>query len=284
MRTLPTSSTRGQARNSGTRLRPISPIPCAGDDPIFPSTPNASATLGLRAILPAALVLFSVLIAACAPCRAQVEEAQLVTPDFIAHSDIEPSIAGSGIIDPAAANVQAPAPVLFLHNPLRRRGPLWHTADVEGGQTSIRPTLSYEQCRCFSADGGNGEFVYHLTDRFGLAADGSRFSAGSPDQPVNMTSYLFGPPASFLVGRHILPYGHVLLGKTDLEGQTLQGKPLSTSSFALGCGAGVDLVLNRDTSLRLAQVDSFVNTLPHALSARQGNIRLTFGVVFRFGR
>jgi hypothetical protein len=236
---------------------------------------------GLRAMIPVAAL---VLLGACSPCRAQVEEAQLVTPDLMAHTDMEPSIAGSGTLDPAAANVQAPLPVLILHNPVRQRGPLWHTADVEGGQTSIRPTTPYAECHCFSADGGNGEFVYHLTDHLGLAADGSRVSTGSPDQPVNMTSYLFGPQASFLIGRHLLPFGHVLLGKTDLDGQSDQGRPFSTSSLAFGYGGGVDVVLNRDTSLRVAQVDSFVNMLPRSMNVRQSNLRLTFGVVFRFGR
>jgi hypothetical protein len=232
----------------------------------------------------AALLLF----AACT-CPAQVQEALLTTPDLIPHTDMEPSIGGSGLIDPAAATVRttsslpSAAPAIVLHNPVHLRGPLWHTADVEGGQTSIRPAMPYEKCHCFSSDGGNGAFAFYLTDHLGVAADGSRISAGSPGLPVNLTSYLFGPQASALIGRHVLPFGHLLLGKTDVDGQNDQGRPFSTSSVAMGWGGGVDVVVNRDASLRLAQVDTFINLLPHSI-VRQNNVRLTFGVVFRFGR
>jgi hypothetical protein len=225
-----------------------------------------------------------ILLAYSAPSRAQAEEAQFTTPDLFAHSDTKPSMLGSGLVDPAQANVQgSQIPLIVLHNPVHLRGPLWHTAFVEGGQTPIRPTMPYEKCRCNTADGGNGAFVYHLTDHLGLAADGSRISAGSADQPVNLTSYLFGPQASALIGTHILAFGHILLGKADVEGQTSEGRAFSHSAPAMGWGGGVDVVVNRDTSLRLAQVDNFVNLLPHSI-VRQSDVRLTFGVVFRFGR
>lgn len=247
---------------------------------------NNPLSLTHQAVLPATALL---LFAGCTCCRAQVEEAMLTTPDLMAHTDMEPSIGGSGLVDPAAATVRAAstvpatAPAIVLHNPVHLRGPLWHTVDVEGGQTSIRPFLPYEKCHCFSSDGGNGALAFFLTDHLGVAADGWRISAGSADQPVNLTSYLFGPQASALIGRHVLPFGHFLLGKADVEGQSAQGRPYSASSVAMGWGGGVDVVVNRDTSLRLAQVDNFINLLPHPI-VRQNNLRLTFGVVFRFGR
>ena len=100
---------------------------------------------------------------------------------------------------------------------------------------------------------------------------------------MNLTSYLFGPQASALIGHHILPFGHFLLGKADVKGQSAQGRPYSASPVAMGWGGGVDVVVDRDTSLRLAEVDNFINLLPHTI-VRQNNFRLTFGVVFRFGR
>lgn len=236
--------------------------------------------MSLWAFLPAAALF---LIAGGICCPAQEQVALLAAPDLLPHSDFEPSIGGSGLVDPAAANVQASIPEIVLRSPVHVRGPLWHTAFVEGGQTSIRPTMSYEICHCYSADGGNGTFVYHLTDNLGMAADGSRISAGSVDQPVILTQYVFGPQVSGLVGNHILAFSHILLGKADVEVQTNQGRTFSTSALAVGWGAGVDVVVNRDTSLRLAQVDNFVNMLPRSI-VRQSNLRLTFGVVFRFGR
>ena len=235
------------------------------------------------------LAVAGLLVGCGACCRAQVQEALVTAPDLIAHPEIEPSVGGSGVVDPATATVRAsstvPAalPAIVLHNAVRLRGPLWHRADVEGGQISIRPFMPYEQCHCFSSDGGNGAFAYYVTDHLGVAAAGSRISAGSGEQPVNVTSYLFGPQASALIGHHIVPFGHILLGKTEVEAETVHGRPFSTCSVALGWGGGVDVVVNRDTSLRLAQVDNFINLLPHSIVG--GNdLRLTFGMVFRFGR
>ncbi len=246
------------------------------------STPAPIHDPTLRALIPAAMLLF---LSAGASCLAQVEEARLTIPEIIAGREMEPSIPGLGRVDAPATNVQTAAiPAIVLHNPIHVRGPLWHTADVEGGQTTIRPTTPFVKCHCYSADGGNGAFSFYLTDHLGLAAEGSRITAGSPDQPVSLTSYLFGPQASALIGRHVLPFGHILIGKVDIEGQTAQGRTFSSSSVGIGWGGGVDLVLNRDTSFRLAQVDSFVNLLPHSINVRQSDLRLTFGVVFRFGR
>ncbi len=250
---------------------------------MFHAATNTSANgsrMSLRAILPAAALI---LIATGTCCPAQEQVALLASPDLLPHSDIEPSISGSGRVDPDTTIVQASAPVIVLHNSVHLRGPLWHSAFVEGGQTSIRPTLPYERCHCYSADGGNGTFVYHVTDNLGLAADGSRISTGGADRPVNLTQYLFGPQGSFLVGNHVLVFSHILLGKADVESQTNEGRTLSNTALAMGWGAGVDVVVNHDTSLRLAQVDSFVNMLPHSI-VRQSDLRLTFGVVFRFGR
>jgi len=286
MRTSSTSSTGSQSWIDRPCDLPLAfpTISVDGETPMLFETTFASACgrsrMRLRAVLPAA-ALFVTAGVPCCPAQDQV--ALVATADLPPYSDMEASISGSGLADPAAASVQASAPVMVVHNPVHLRGPLWHTAFVEGGQTSIRPTMPYARCHCYSADGGNGAFVYHLTDNLGLAADGSRISAGPADQPVNLTRYLFGPQASTLIGSHILVFGHVLLGKADVEGQTSQGRPFSNTAVAMGWGTGVDVVVNRDTSLRLAQVDNFVNMLPRSI-VRQSDLRLTFGVVFRFGR
>ncbi len=287
MRTPSTSSTGSHLRITRPGDLPLAfpTISVDGDTPMFLETTLASARnrsrSGVRPMLGAAALF---LIASGACCHAQEEEAVLMTPDLFAHSEWEPSISGSRLADPVRATVQAsPIPVIVLQHAAHLRGPLWHTAFVEGGQTSIRSTMPYERCHCYSADGGNGAFVYHLTDNLGLAADGSRISAGATDQPVNLTQYLFGPQASALFGTHVVAFGHVMAGKADVEGQTNVGRTFSNTALALGWGAGVDVVVNRDTSLRLAQVDNFINMLPHSI-VRQSDLRLTFGVVFRFGR
>ena len=183
--------------------------------------------------------------------------------------------AGSGL--GAAAFVKARA-LPKLH------GPLWHVADVEGGYASIRSTVSPLKCGCFTADGGNGAMVYHLTEYFGLAGDGARVWAPGTagNQGLNLTTYLGGPQASVLLMGHLLPFGHFLLGKAQVDGLASQTGSRSASAFADGFGGGLDLVLSRDTSVRLAEIDEDITHFHETLGPRQSNLRLVFGVVFHF--
>jgi hypothetical protein len=178
-------------------------------------------------------------------------------------------------------------------------GPMWHVADVEGGYASIRSTVSPLKCGCFTADGGNGSMVYHLTEYFGIAGDGARVWApsyhpntptsgalGTPssgtNQGLNITTYLGGPQVSTLLFGHVLPFGHFLLGKAQADGVASQKTAGSASGFADAWGGGVDLVLNRDTSIRLAEIDEETTHFKEALAGRQSSMRLVFGMVFHF--
>ena len=163
-------------------------------------------------------------------------------------------------------------------------GPMWHIADVEGGYASIRSTASPLKCGCFTADGGNGSMVYHLTEYFGVAGDGARvWAPGSgAQQGLNLTTYLGGPQVSTLLAGHLLPFGHFLLGKAQADGVASQRAVGSASAFADAWGGGVDLVVNHDTSVRLAEIDEEFTHFRDAVGPRQSNLRLVFGVVFHF--
>ncbi|MGA8111894.1 MAG: hypothetical protein WB974_20800, partial [Acidobacteriaceae bacterium] len=173
-----------------------------------------------------------------------------------------------------AANRPAPA----FH------GPLWHMADVEGGYAAIRSTASPLKCGCFSADGGNGSMVYHLTEFLGVAGDGARMWAPSTGNGpgFNLTTYLFGPQVTVLIAGHLLPFGHLLLGRAEAEGSGSGHGSGSAAAFADALGGGLDWVLSGDTSVRLAEVDEDVTHFRDGLTGRQRNLRLVFGVVFRF--
>ncbi|HEX4037933.1 MAG TPA: hypothetical protein VHX37_07730 [Acidobacteriaceae bacterium] len=53
-------------------------------------------------------------------------------------------------------------------------------------------------------------------------------------------------------------------------------------TFADGWGGGLDWVLSRDTSVRLAEVDEVETHFADGVAGRQKNVRLVFGAVFRF--
>jgi len=163
-------------------------------------------------------------------------------------------------------------------------GPTWHTADVEGGYASIRSTASPLKCGCFTADGGNGSMVYHLTDSFGVAGDGARVWAprSGTEEGLNLTTAMGGPQVSGLLLGHFLPFGHFLVGRAEADGAASQRRAGSASAWADAWGGGLDLVLNRDTSVRLAEIDREMTHFPSAVGTRQSSVRLVFGMVFHF--
>lgn len=161
-------------------------------------------------------------------------------------------------------------------------GPLWHVAEVEGGYAAIRSTASPLKCGCFSADGGNGSMVYHLTNSLGIAGDGARVWApsGSSEAGLNLTTALFGPQISALMAGHLLAFGHYLLGRAQADG--VQERHGTLGSFADAWGGGLDWVVSRDTSVRIAEIDEDVTHFREGIAGRQRNLRVVFGVVFRF--
>lgn len=214
--------------------------------------------------------------------HAQAAGVSLGGPAFYALAQPEPAelAAGAG---PSVASValsvqQTPQAVPKFH------GPLWRVADVEGGYAAIRSTTPPTKCGCFSADGGNGSMVYHLTEYLGIAGDGSRVWApsASNDSGFNLTTYLFGPQVSTLVAEHLLAFGHFLLGKAQADGAQRGRGTASAGAFADAWGGGLDWVLSRDTSVRIAEIDEDVTHFQAGIAGRQRNLRLVFGVVFRF--
>lgn len=101
---------------------------------------------------------------------------------------------------------------------------------------------------------------------------------GSGSAHANMHSYLFGPRASFSVGR-FTPFAEALFGAAHVSED---GKGISFSqsdtSFATALGGGVDYKLIPAVAWRvqadLLQTRFFSNT--------QNNLRLSTGVVIRF--
>ncbi|MGA8035147.1 MAG: hypothetical protein WB985_04180 [Candidatus Acidiferrales bacterium] len=83
---------------------------------------------------------------------------------------------------------------------------------------------------------------------------------------------LFGPEIS--LRRRFSPFGHILIG-----GAHLSHGPASSTSFATEIGGGVDLSVEGKISWSLGEFDY----LPTYFNqGRQGNFRLSNGLIFRF--
>jgi opacity protein-like surface antigen/outer membrane protein OmpA-like peptidoglycan-associated protein len=156
-------------------------------------------------------------------------------------------------------------------------------------------------------NGGSTSIAYNFNRYFGLAADFAGFNdtrlllegtggVASVDDQVasgSVFTFLAGPRLSYRKHSRVTPYAQVLFGvihASDVEicpgnCSGLPGLPAETD-FALTAGGGVDIKVRRRFAIRLLQAEylmtGFKNRATDA-TATQNDIRLSSGIVFRFG-
>jgi outer membrane protein OmpA-like peptidoglycan-associated protein/opacity protein-like surface antigen len=165
--------------------------------------------------------------------------------------------------------------------------------------------------RIESMNGGSTSLAYNFNSHWGLVADFAgfkvdslKFSAGPGTTPSrlvdvqgNVFSVLFGPRLSFRNHGRFTPFLQVLGGAAHADEVTLVGctapiyacTPLPRETvFALTAGGGLDYRVNHRVALRLFQVEYLMTRFANPNSPTydkvfQNNVRLSAGIVFRFG-
>jgi outer membrane protein OmpA-like peptidoglycan-associated protein/opacity protein-like surface antigen len=153
--------------------------------------------------------------------------------------------------------------------------------------------------------GGSTSIAYNFTSYFGLVADfggydNSKVTLFSPsasntfDSDGTAYTYLFGPRFSYRHYERVTPFVQALIGGATAASVTIAGctgdpscNPLaSENSVAAAVGAGLDIKLTHHIALRLIDADFLVTNFRNPFSANQSwqkNVRLSSGLVFRFG-
>ncbi len=187
-------------------------------------------------------------------------------------------------------------------------GPYRYIPRVEWflGYSYVRavPTLAAGN-RVVWLNGGSTSVAFNLNRYLGLVGDfgaytnseinfqGGYASTVGVDNPnVGALSYLFGPRISFRNSSRFTPYIQVLAGGMHANRVTLSHCSFSCTllpkqtSFAMTAGGGLDLTLRRHFALRLVQAEYLMTRFPSYTtgdSGTQNDIRLSSGIVFRFG-
>jgi hypothetical protein len=119
--------------------------------------------------------------------------------------------------------------------------------------------------------------VPNIYRHLGITADAS----GNSGSELTVYNFLVGPQLSVSHGENRL-YGHVLFGKTRerFEPQGVSTPGFSTLVRAYALGGGYDWNLNRRFDIRLIQADYLHSS---AFGSKQNNLRLSTGIVFKFG-
>jgi outer membrane immunogenic protein len=167
--------------------------------------------------------------------------------------------------------------------------------EVAAGYTFVDANAPPGQCGCFTMNGLSGQFAARLGHGFSLVGDLGADHQGNVDssgQSLWLVNYLFGPRISYRKSKRVTPFAQFLLGGAHATG-SLYGTAATSSSaatsgsaggFAFSTGGGLDYNLTKHFAIRLFQLEYFNTRLPNSVNGFQNNLRLTAGVVFRFGK
>jgi outer membrane protein OmpA-like peptidoglycan-associated protein len=166
--------------------------------------------------------------------------------------------------------------------------------------------------RIESMNGGSTSLAYNFNSHLGLVGDFAgfkvdslQFTNGGPgftpsrvvDAKSNVFTVMFGPRLSFRDHGRFTPFLQVLGGVAHADDVTLDGCTapiyactplLAQTVFTMTAGGGLDYRLNHRFALRLFQAEYLLTRFQNPTSATgadgwQSNMRLSTGIVFRFG-
>jgi outer membrane protein OmpA-like peptidoglycan-associated protein/opacity protein-like surface antigen len=167
------------------------------------------------------------------------------------------------------------------------------------------PTLTNDN-RMVGLNGGNASIAFNLNRYIGLVGDFGGYAdtalrlTGPGAVPTHVAdssgtvyTYLFGPRLSFRKNDRVTPFAQALFGGVHASEVTLSGctglacTPLpSQNSFAMTAGVGLDLRVSHHVSIRAIQAEYMMTRLgplTAGASSMQNDIRLSSGLLFRFG-
>ncbi|HEY2352145.1 MAG TPA: outer membrane beta-barrel protein [Candidatus Acidoferrum sp.] len=190
---------------------------------------------------------------------------------------------------PCAAIARLAALLLLLGaagSPARAQWTPYATPEFEASGAFSYARAHSANSSAFNLIGGSGEFAYHLRHWLALAADGGayRFQGLPSGITSNLYTYAGGPRITFRNHRYFTPFAQALIGGGRLTAES-GGLHAGENSVVFLGGLGVDLPISHGFAIRAGQVDYLLTRFARidGSGATQNNLRVSFGVVLRFG-
>jgi opacity protein-like surface antigen len=145
----------------------------------------------------------------------------------------------------------------------------------------------------FGFNGGSTSFVYNPISLVGLKADFGAYHNSSFGTNTTTFTYLFGPQFTYRGNEHVTPFFHVLLGgahqsssfsNVSTSSSSTSANSASANAFAFAGGGGLDVHVSPHIAIRVAQVDYLLTKFKDDEDNRQNNVRVSAGIVFRWGK
>lgn len=154
--------------------------------------------------------------------------------------------------------------------------------DIFGGYQYLHASSGISGVDGINFNGWNAALTGYFNRNLGITADFS----GNYSKPTflgvgvdtRFYSFLFGPTVRFPNATHLTPFGHALFGGGHFSAG-VSGLSAGETDFTWAAGGGLDLDMSRRLGIRVAQVD-FLQS--RANGSSQNNVRISFGVVFKF--
>jgi Outer membrane protein beta-barrel domain len=138
----------------------------------------------------------------------------------------------------------------------------------------------------FNLAGGSASFAYNYQGRFAIVADvgAYRFTGLGGGLTSTMYTYMAGPRLPLRRNHRTKPFVQALAGGGRLNASS-SGIDAGENSFAMALGGGIDLTIKHQLAVRLIEADYLLTRFAHpdGTSATQNNMRISAGIVFRFG-
>jgi outer membrane immunogenic protein len=140
------------------------------------------------------------------------------------------------------------------------------------------------QCGCFSLNGGGGTMSVNVPHGFSLVGDFSSAHASHVDgtsQNITLFNALGGVRYSYRSTRRYAPYAQGLVGiSNEISNYAFVQ---NTSGLATSGGLGLNIALTRHIGWNIVEADYLYSRLPNAANNHQSDLRLSSGVILRFG-
>jgi outer membrane protein OmpA-like peptidoglycan-associated protein len=214
------------------------------------------------------------------------------------------------VTDPAALLPAAPMPAASMPPAMPYSGGVdsyYPKVELFMGYSYLRavPTLAAGN-RMVWLNGGSTSVAFNLNRYLGLVGDFGGFNetrllltSGNPPTAVGpyqavddgtVFTYLVGPRLSLRKHDRITPFVQVLFGGIHASEESLcptcTASLPAENSFALTAGGGLDVRLRHRLAIRIIQAEyvmSRFENLDTGSTQAQNNVRLSTGIVFRFG-
>jgi outer membrane protein OmpA-like peptidoglycan-associated protein len=214
--------------------------------------------------------------------------AVLLMPAFMLHTGEAAAQTSAATPYASGQYMGAPRVELFVGYSYLRALPAPTTGNrlmwMNGGSTSL--ALNFNRYL-----GIVGDFGAYTNSQ--MRFQGGYWSTVDVDNPnVGAFSYLFGPRISFRSHSRVTPFVQALFGEMHANEVRLSNCTFSCTflpsedTFAWAAGGGLDIRVRRHFAIRLIQAEYLMTRFPDystGLTASQNDMRLSSGIVFRFG-